>query len=358
MPKKILLLLCLQLISFYLFATPSYYNYEAIKITDEIYVLKPRLAKGRWTTSNITLIATNEGILVIDSGILPSAATEAIVLIKKLFNQPVKYLINTHWHGDHWHGNATFKKEYPQLQIITSNDAYEEIATRGLKDLQPDGFQKAFTQHINEKERFIRTGEYTDGQKATPEQIKEATELLPLIKWELEELGKIEPLLPSITFEKSLNFKNGGKEIRLLHLGLGNTKGDVVIYLPQDSILITGDLVVYPSPYESGSFSQSWLNVLKQLNDFPVNTIIPGHGIVFKDKEYIKYLSSLFEKILQAAAKWKKEGLSFEEMKTQSNFQYIKDLVSQNPAHQKMASQLQYYFFTAALTTLSKNDTF
>lgn len=91
----------------------------------------------------------------------------------------------------------------------------------------------------------------------------------------------------------------GGREIQFHYLGKGNTRGDAVIYLPQEKLLITGDLVVHPSPYESGTFSLEWTQTSKRLAEFNYKTLIPGHGDIQYDTSYLDFLNALFTEIIK-----------------------------------------------------------
>jgi glyoxylase-like metal-dependent hydrolase (beta-lactamase superfamily II) len=88
---------------------------------------------------------------------------------------------------------------------------------------------------------------------------------------------------------------SGKREIQIHYLGWGNTTGDAILYLPVEKILVTGDLVVYPSPYESGAFSKEWLETAKKLSLFKFEHLIPGHGDAQHDRSYLDYLHALFD---------------------------------------------------------------
>jgi glyoxylase-like metal-dependent hydrolase (beta-lactamase superfamily II) len=91
----------------------------------------------------------------------------------------------------------------------------------------------------------------------------------------------------------------GEREIQLLYPGIGNTSGDAVVYLPKEKILIPGDLVVHPSPYESGMFSPEWLETSQKLAALDFNILIPGHGEVQRGKSYLNFLNAYFAEIIR-----------------------------------------------------------
>lgn len=109
-----------------------YYSLETVKVADDIYMLKAANVSAFWVTGNITVIINEDDVFVVDSGLLPSVGDMAIAAIKKLTNKPVRYLFNTHWHGDHWQGNESFKKAFPSIQIITTEENLRNIKRFGM----------------------------------------------------------------------------------------------------------------------------------------------------------------------------------------------------------------------------------
>ncbi len=101
-----------------LVSAQSVYNYEVEKIVEDVYLLKPKINRYRWVTANIVVIVNADDILVVDSGLLPAAAAEAIKEIKKISSKPVRYLLNTHWHGDHWQGNEAFARNIQVCKLL------------------------------------------------------------------------------------------------------------------------------------------------------------------------------------------------------------------------------------------------
>src|SRR5688572_10888691 len=128
----VLLVLFFGLCSNAITQAQSSYKYDVEKVVEGIYVLKPVINDLRWVTSNIVVIINDADIFVVDSGLLPSAGEEAVKEIKKLSAKPVKYLLNTHWHGDHWQGNEAFVKNYPEVEIISSSEAFTGINRNGM----------------------------------------------------------------------------------------------------------------------------------------------------------------------------------------------------------------------------------
>lgn len=271
------------------------YSYTTEKITDNIYVLKPNINNYRWVTANIVVIINNDDVFVVDSGLLPSAGEEAIKEIKKLTNKPVRYLLNTHWHGDHWQGNEAFAKAYPGLQIIASEKNKQAIERNGMLWVKIF-YNRYLGMMLKEDEASLRNQDSV--QTMTSEQKIELEEGLKQVKLDSAEMLTLKPVFPNTTFSDKMVISSGDRDIELYYLGIGNTIGDAIVYLPKEKILITGDLVVYPSPFESGAFSKDWINTsLKLQKSFRYDILIPGHGAVQHDTTYLEYLNALFKEI-------------------------------------------------------------
>jgi glyoxylase-like metal-dependent hydrolase (beta-lactamase superfamily II) len=328
----------------------SRFSYDVEKVVPDVYLLKPTISDYRWVTSNIAVIVNNEDVFVVDSGLLPSAGEEAIKEIKKITNLPVRYLFNTHWHGDHWQGNAAFAKEYPGVEIITTAENLKMISRNGmvwatkLYDRYLDYYVNKYTEGVQSKT--------LDDKALSDSEIVELQKGLDQVKLDLGEMKSLEPLFPSTTYSDKMTIKSGDREIQLYYLGIGNTPGDGVVYLPKEKVLISGDLVVYPSPYESGMFSPEWLETSKKLAEFDYSFLLPGHGAVLKEHKYLNYLNSLYAEIIKEVSDAYASGITRADdiKKTVTNESIIAHL-NEEPSYQAFTKDLDPGFVSSALDT-------
>ena len=110
---------------------------------------------------------------------------------------------------------------------------------------------------------------------------------------EFQPLAARTDLAPDVGFDRELAIDLGGREVRLLHLGRGNTAGDVVAYLPSEKILVAGDLLDHPVPYLGGGYPVEEIATLEALARLDADTIVPGHGMVLKGKYGKAYLGQV-----------------------------------------------------------------
>ncbi len=125
------------------------------------------------------------------------------------------------------------------------------------------------------------------------------------------------PTPPTTTLSERMTLFRGGIEIQLLYFGRGHTGGDVVVYLPAERILMTGDLLLAGVPYMGDGFPVDWVETLEGLKSLDVDLVVPGHGPPFSDLDRIdslqEYLRDLWEKASDAHAR----GLTVQEASEQ-----------------------------------------
>lgn len=109
------------------------------------------------------------------------------------------------------------------------------------------------------------------------------------------EYRRIEPVYPTTTFTDSLVIHQKNREVHVLHLGRGNTAGDIVMWLPAERIVATGDMVVRPTPYGFGSYPREWAQTLRRLMELDFQVLVPGHGDIQRDTRYVGLLIETLE---------------------------------------------------------------
>jgi glyoxylase-like metal-dependent hydrolase (beta-lactamase superfamily II) len=94
----------------------------------------------------------------------------------------------------------------------------------------------------------------------------------------------------------------GPERIELLWFGLGNTRGDLVVHLPSQGIVASGDLVVAPVPFAFNSYPASWVNALDSLLALNPRVLVPGHGSVMRDLGYVRSVRDWLARIDREAS--------------------------------------------------------
>jgi len=256
------------------------------KLADGIYTIRHKDAPDTFPQGNTTVIVGEREALVVDSCYLPSSAEEDIAQIRHWTSNPVHFLLNTHWHYDHTMGNAAYRDAFPGLVVVAQTETRKEIA----------GYNSYWFEHFpgraERMQKLIDSGKNTEGKALTPNEIQELKTAVGGIQpvWAEFKLlsARLAELTPDVTFEREMIIDLGNREVQLKHLGRGNTRGDALVYLPKEKILITGDLLDHPVPYFFGGYPEEQIATLQSMSLLDAQAIVPGHGDVLHDKVYLQ----------------------------------------------------------------------
>jgi cyclase len=223
---------------------------EIEQVAEGVYAyLQP---DGGWCLNNAGVIVGSEGTVVVDTAATEARARVLRDAVHTISRKPVSILVNTHSHGDHTFGNSLFSDT---ATVVAHEHAAAEMADHGLA----------------------------------------LTGLWPEVNW-----GRIELALPEVTYRDRMTLPSVGPRVELLHLGPGHTAGDTVVWLPDQRVLFTGDLVFSgATPFVlMGSLAGS-LRVLDQLRALEALYVIPGHGplggpeLLDRNADYLRWVRRL-----------------------------------------------------------------
>jgi cyclase len=191
---------------------------ELIKVQDDLYVIH-----GAYVPGNVTALITNEGVILVDDD-FEADHENLMAKLREVTNQPVKYVINTHYHGDHSGGNAKLQAQ--------GTLAVASIAARA---------------------RMVAANQ---------------------------------PGLVNITVEPRGALHLGGKVAEIYWLGRGHTDGDVVVLFPAHRVLAAGDLFTAGEglpqfvDHAGGGSAKDWTATIDKVLELDFETVVPGHGNV------------------------------------------------------------------------------
>jgi cyclase len=203
---------------------------DLTKVKDDLFVIHNDFVPG-----NVTALMTNEGVVLVDDK-FDVDHDNIMAQLKKATNQPVKYVINTHHHGDHSGGNE--KLLALNVQVLASEEAREKMV---------------------------------DGKQGG---------------------------LPTIAFDHHAHVYLGGKNVELYHFGRAHTNGDVVVLFPAQRVLAAGDMFTFGDAtpqlidYAGGGSAKEWTKTLDEVLQLDFDTVVPGHGPVTTKQELRKFRDS------------------------------------------------------------------
>ncbi|PYU48094.1 MAG: hypothetical protein DMG48_21380 [Acidobacteria bacterium] len=280
---------------------------------DDLFDIKPvadgvyaAIAKPAYKVNcNAAIILFDDAVLVVDTHSKPSAARALIEQIKKLTDKPVRYVVNTHFHWDHYQGNQAYPSSWPAgVEIISSEATRANIEQRGIPRVKHEIVTMP-REIENLKSDLDKASDL--GQK---EQLR--ANLLQAEAY-LAELKSVHVTLPSVTFDHSLILHRPSKTVEILWLGNAHTNGDVFVYLPREKVLVTGDALHGWTPYMGDSYPFDWIQTLDAAEKLDFDQVIGGHGDVMRGKERFELWKHYFRDLMDEAAEAYARGASLED---------------------------------------------
>jgi glyoxylase-like metal-dependent hydrolase (beta-lactamase superfamily II) len=221
---------------------------------------------------NTGIVVGDDAVMVIDTQATPVMAQDVIGRIRAVTDKPIRYVVLSHYHAVRVLGASGYGAEH----VIASRDTYDLIVERGEADMK------------SEIERFPR--------------LFRAVESVPGLTW------------PTIVFERHLTMWLGKLQVEIMQLGRGHTKGDTVVWLPQEKILFSGDLVEYDAtPYTGDAYLADWPATLDAIAALGPEKLVPGRGAALTTPERVKaglegtraFVTEMFNAVRAGAASGK-----------------------------------------------------
>lgn len=254
--------------------------------------------------SNAAVVETDRAVLVVDSHVTPGGAWALREELKAVTPKPIRYVVNSHHHFDHAHGNQIYG---PDVEIIGSEFAREMILAGKSVDARPyEWFVGAVPAQIAQLEKRLAAA--TDAAER-----ERLAEQLASQRNHLEGVRAVKPTPPTVTVSERLTLHDGGREIRIMFLGRGHTGGDLVVYLPKERVVATGDLLVENISYSGEAYVPEWIETLERLKALDFDMVLPGHGNAFKGKAKIDHFQAYLRALWAETKKLHDAGVPMEE---------------------------------------------
>ena len=274
-------------------------GFEVVKVAEGVYAAVRREPPGLTVNANSVFIINEADVVVVDTTLTPGSARETLAALRKLTDKPVRYVVNTHWHDDHILGNQAYREAFPGAEFVAHAKTREYLPATGLDNrklaLSADGYP-GFIAAL--KSRLAKNESAFGGPLDEEERATLASDIKIAERY-MAENPTAEVVLPTVTVEDKLTLHRGRRTIEILALGRGHTSGDIVVRLPEEGVLVAGDLVIWPVPYVGNPQSHpgDWGATLEKLIDLRPAVIVPGHGPVLRDDAYLKLMANLFASI-------------------------------------------------------------
>lgn len=265
--------------------------------------------------TNTTVVIGEKGVLVFDAAGFSLQGERLVKKVAELTDKPITHIAISHWHGDHSMGVHKVLERFPGAEVISHEFTARYIASPNMDGVPPRD-TKAENEYRARVEKALATGVRSDGTPVTPTMRAFYTDLLADFDFVGEEVARRQVTRPTRTMSDRLAIDLGGRSVELRHIAPGNTKGDMFLWLPEERILATGDIVVRPTPYGFFSYPRSWAAVLRELKGFDAKYIVPGHGDVMTDTAYLELLAETMDLVANQVDAQAKAGKSLDETRT------------------------------------------
>ena len=234
-------------------------------------------------------------MLVFDSNGTPAAAEAVLAEIRRLTDKPVNYLVNSHWHWDHWYGSEVYVRAFPDIRVISQTSTRAMMEGPALAFNRP-GLETQLPGYLASLEKKVDAAEHATPPPADLAQLKAR---LAADRFFLEQKKAVHHVYPNMTFADRLTLHMGDREIQVLHYDRAVTPGDAFLYLPKEKVLITGDLLVNPVSFALGCYPTGWLRTLERMDALDASVIVPGHGEPLHDKTLLRANMAVMRELLR-----------------------------------------------------------
>jgi glyoxylase-like metal-dependent hydrolase (beta-lactamase superfamily II) len=236
------------------------------KVSDHVYVIEG--------FPNVAIVVGSRATLVVDTGLGEKNGATVMRAEQKLAKGSILYLTTTHFHSEHTSGESAF----PASTIIIRNRAQQEEMDKGVL-AHVEVFKKMSAQNMD---------------------------LLQNVKFRP----------PDVVFDREAKLDLGGVTARLFWLGAAHTKGDMITFVEDDSVLIPGDIVqkgIFPIMPNADASVKGWLAILDNVEALHPKFIVPDHGAAIVDASQIGAERAYLLALESRALELKKQGVSVED---------------------------------------------
>ena len=248
--------------------------------------------------SNALIIVNEEDVVVVDSHLTPAKARDLVASIKSVTTKPITTLINSHFHWDHAHGNQVFDDG---VQIIGHEYTRMKLAGTPLEE----------TQYViataGNKATLARIREMLTN--ASEEDRPEIQKWFDLYSQQAEDWKEIAPIPPDTTLNDRMTLFRGSREIQIHFFGRAHTGGDITVYLPAEKLAFTGDMMLQGPSFLGDGYVDEWVETLENLKGLAFETIVPGHGNPFTDRDLIGHVQAYYADLWEKVAAMHEQGI-------------------------------------------------
>ena len=258
---------------------------ELVKLADGVWAATRREAIGLAQNANSLIVVGDRDVLVVDAQFTREATLETLAAVRSVTRRPVRWVVNTHWHDDHFAGNQVYRDTFPAVQFIIHENTRADLKALGApnRDATKAGAPPLVEKYGNQ----MKIGLGVDGTPISARERVSLTDAIRIMNRYLEEMPTFRETMDGPSVQDRFDVDLGGRAVQVRWLGHANTRGDLVVVVPSARVVATGDLLVHPIPFAFGSFPAEWVTALDSVKAMRPAAILPGHGPVLRDFQYL-----------------------------------------------------------------------
>ncbi len=262
---------------------------QTLAVTDRVHLIYKPDAVTPPFEGNVVVIEQAQGLVVVDAGGSPASGQAVVAEIRRISKQPVRFLIYTHYHGDHNLGAGAFRAAWPGMVIVSTVKTRENMTSAPMAYVAT--YAKSYGEMADMGAKAAADPKVPEGARAGWARTAKAGPGM------VAGYAKLTVYPADLTFTDRLTLPDAVAPVEVLFLGRGNTDGDAVIWGPRQRVLASGDLVVAPVPYAAHTYPGEWIATLRALEAFDFAYLVPGHGPMMTDRAYVDRLIAALQTV-------------------------------------------------------------
>ncbi len=283
-----------------------------VPVSPHVHLIQRPIATNAPYEGNVEVIEQSDGLVVVDAGGSPPAGAHVVEQIRALSPKPVKYLIYTHYHGDHNLGAGAFLAQWPNVVIVSTEATRIDMTTKPMDYIKTYG--AIYAGEIDLAKQQVQRKDIPDSVRAGWQQTIDVGDSI------VAGYKDMKAYPATRAFTDTFSIPDPVTPVEVMFLGKANTDGDAVIWVPSEKIAISGDIVVNPIPYAAASFPTSWLTVLGKIEALGYAKLVPGHGEVQSDTAYIEKVKAAIAEVQRQVVPLAQKGVALDDVYKQTDF--------------------------------------
>ncbi|HEY0107077.1 MAG TPA: MBL fold metallo-hydrolase [Rhizomicrobium sp.] len=309
-----------------------------LAVTPHVHLIQRPVATNAPFEGNVEVIEQSDGLVVVDAGGSPPAGMHVVEQIKALSPKPVKYLVYTHYHGDHNLGAGAFLAAWPDLVVVSTAATHIDMTTKPMDYIKT--YSADYAGEIDYAKQQVQAKDIPDSIRAGWRQLIDAGDSI------VAGYRDLKAYPATRTFTDTFAVPDSETPVEILFFGKANTDGDAVVWVPSEKVVIAGDVVVNPIPYAAASFPTSWLVVLDRIEALGFAKLVPGHGEIQSGTAYVEKVRAAIVAVRRQVVPLARGGVPLDDVYRQTDF---KPLVASFAGDDRWLATLFNSFFLHSL---------